>query len=285
MTSLGFDASVDYYQILGVARGASPDEVKRAYRELARENHPDSTGGDRLKEERFKRVSQAYEVIGDAALRRRYDEVRDLSAARASSRGGPSYPFDLGAIGDLFAQMFDPDFGFGGEANRGASRAQAAGDSSGTSQKKASRSSGAGKPRAARAARAARTRSGATAEVDAPVADSRRAPAPSMVAASDGSPLLAVGSDVESEIRIPFHLAIAGTSAPISTLDGEVRVVVPPGTSSGRRLRLRGRGLHAPGGRGDHYVTIQIGVPDDLDEQERAALAHFVGLLESRGWR
>src|SRR5690606_20209041 len=114
---LDFDPSVDYYKGLGVAEKASSDEIKRAYRKLAKANHPDSTGGDKVKEKRFKEISNAYDVLGDEKKKKQYDSIRaggfrpDLggSGFTYQSSGGPSV-FDLG---DLFGQFF------GGQTGRG----------------------------------------------------------------------------------------------------------------------------------------------------------------------
>src|SRR5207237_7355805 len=87
----------------------------------------------------------------------------------------------------------------------------------------------------------------------------------SKVKASDGTWLRALGNDIHSDLRISFDRAILGTVATVATIDGKAEVKVPPGTSSGRKLRLRGKGLPSRSGRaGDHYVTVQIDVPGDL---------------------
>jgi molecular chaperone DnaJ len=96
----------DYYKTLGVAKGASPDEIKKAYRQLARKYHPDANKGDSKSEERFKEISEAYNVLSDEKRRKEYDEARSLfgSGMRMPRSGGPAgagggYSFDLG---DLF---------------------------------------------------------------------------------------------------------------------------------------------------------------------------------------
>src|SRR6186997_2143361 len=112
---IDFDPSVDYYKVLGVSDKASQDEIKKAYRKLAKSHHPDSTGGDKAKEKRFKEVSNAYEVLGDDKKRKPYDAIRaggfrpDLAGGGGqytyTTRGGQGGPgvFDLG---DLFSQFF-----------------------------------------------------------------------------------------------------------------------------------------------------------------------------------
>jgi len=118
----------DYYRILGVDQKADAKEITRAYRKLARENHPDTNPDDPAAEERFKAVSTAYVVVGDATKRKEYDEARALGpmggfgSSGAGGPGGPGgYTFDMGGnggLGDVFGNLFG-----GGAANRGRSRA------------------------------------------------------------------------------------------------------------------------------------------------------------------
>ncbi len=78
----------DFYKVLGVGKEASADDIKKAYRKLARANHPDSNPGDTAKHDRFKQVAEAYDVVGDAEKRKKYDEMRALGPAMAGGRGG-----------------------------------------------------------------------------------------------------------------------------------------------------------------------------------------------------
>src|SRR5215467_14107195 len=123
---IDFDPSVDYYKALGVPEKASADEIKKAYRKLAKAYHPDSTGGDKTKESRFKDISNAYDVLGDAKKRALYDEIRAGGGLRQGFPGGAAgYTYTaqgggpgLFDLGDLFSQFFHN----GGPRGRGSVR-------------------------------------------------------------------------------------------------------------------------------------------------------------------
>jgi DnaJ-class molecular chaperone len=250
---IDFDPSVDYYKVLGVSEKASADEIKRAYRKLAKANHPDSTGGDKAKEQRFKQISAAYDVLGDAKKKATYDQVRaggfdprmrggPGAAYTYTTQGGPGV-FDLG---DLFSQFFGQQGGPGGRVRVERMDYEPAGRR--------------------------RTPQAEDAEFE------------SKVKASDGTWLRVEGTDVHSDVRISFDRAILGTVATVATIDGKAEVKVPPGTSSGRKLRLRGKGVAGRSGQhGDHYVTVQIDVPKDLDEEGKKLLVQLVQRLRKHG--
>ena len=247
---IDFDPNVDYYKALGVSDKATTDEIKRAYRKLAKQYHPDTTGGDKAKESRFKDISNAYDVLGDAKKKKLYDEIRS-GAYQQAGRGiynaqgeGPGI-FDLG---DLFGQFF-------GGRNPGGGRVRV----ERVDFDSADMFPGAGRARG-------------PAQADDAEFESR-------VKASDGSWLRASGNDVHSDLHVAFDRAILGTVATIATIDGRADVKVPPGTSSGRKLRLRGKGLSRSGRTGDHYVTVQIDVPGDLDDEAKKLLVQLVQRL------
>lgn len=240
---IDFDPAVDYYKALGLTDKASADEIKKAYRKLAKANHPDSTGGDKAKEHRFKSISVAYEVLGDAKKKQLYDQIRaggpDPRNPFAGGGGQPYYTTSRGGgpgvfdLGDLFGQFFNQ------QAQQGRRRPE-------------------------------------------PVADVE--PEIEQVKASDGTWLEVDGADVRSDVRISFDRAILGTIATVATRDGKVDLKIPPGTSSGKKLRLKGKGLPGRGGQaGDHYVTVQIDVPKDLDDEAQKQLVSLVTRIRKRG--
>lgn len=107
----------DYYQVLGVSKDASQDEIKRAYRKLARVNHPDANPEDAQAEQRFKDIGEAHSVLGDEAKRREYDEIRRLGAAGFGGAGGFPGGFSAGGdadLGDLLGHLFGATGGGGG---------------------------------------------------------------------------------------------------------------------------------------------------------------------------
>ncbi len=259
-SQIDFDADTDYYGVLGVPPNASAEEIKRRYRDLAKANHPDSTGGDKQKESRFKDASSAYDVLGDAGRRALYDEMRAGIRSRAQSGRGGSYdgpgPSEVD-LGELFGQFFGEKFGErmrDSVAGRRGSRTSRPG--------KASRSRGDGQS----------GQGGADQGRD-----------PQRVRASDDTWLRVVGGDVASDVRISVDRAILGATVTVATIDGKAQVKIPPGTSSGRQLRLRGKGPPSLAGESsDHYVTVHIDVPVDLSDEDRRALIAIAERARSR---
>jgi len=259
---IDFDPSVDYYKALGVNEKASADDIKKAYRKLAKQYHPDSTGGDKAKESRFKDISNAYDVLGDAKKRELYDQIRAGGGMPRGfpGGGGGTYTYTQQGpgpgvfdLGDLFGQFFSN--GRGGRV-----RVEHVGDLDDDM------------PRGRRRRRA-------------PDNEAINADFEQKVKASDGSWLRAEGKDVFSDVRISFDRAILGTVATVATIDGKAEVKVPPGTSSGKKLRLRGKGLPDRAGAGDHYITVQIDVPHLDDEEGKKQLIQLVTHIRKRGHR
>ncbi len=259
---LPFDPDVNYYATLGVSEKATADEIKRAFRKLARKYHPDSTGGDKTKESKFKEINSAYDVLGDARKRAEYDAFRTgPRIPPGARRGGPGPDINMGDfdLGDLFSQVFRGGFPGADTSAPGGVRYEFYGG--GDPQIEDLFGGRRGGRRARRQER--RTR-------PAP-------PTEEALRASDGSLLVRRGDDVHSDIRLQVDQAILGAVVDVPTLGGKASVKIPPGTSSGAKLRLRGKGVRGLDGHvGDHYVTVQIDVPRNLDEQTTRMLVEFM---------
>jgi DnaJ-class molecular chaperone len=330
----------DYYKTLGVAETASHDEIKKAYRKLAKKNHPDATGGDKSKEARFKDISEAYETLGDEKKRQQYDELRRNPFAGGGMPGGQPYGgayaggadveevlrrmraemgnqgrggggrsrvrVDMGG-GDPFGGAGGPGgaggdswgafFGdlFGGRASRGPAPAMKGDDiltrlevelpeaalgaeteimidgkrlkvriPAGVTTGKTIRLAGQGQP----GARGAPNGDLLIEIHEKPHAIFRRR--------EPGSP------DIEVEMPVPVDTAILGGKADVRTLEGTtLKLTIPPGTSSGKKLRLRGKGAHQPGSkdaRGDLYANVSIQVPSEIPDQAKDLITEFAKL-------
>ncbi len=308
----------DYYETLGVPRDASTEDIRKAYRKLARENHPD-VNKDPGADDRFKEISEAYEVLRDPDKRKRYDQLganwkagQDVSGApgwedvfrRGRQRGGasagagggggggPSGGFGDGVRvefgGDLdgadFSEFFGDLFGGGGRSSIFDSFAS----SSGRTRRGADQEAILELSLEEAAAGGTRRLSidGRELEVDIPpgVRDGQRLRVRVRGGASsdsDGDLILRIrlrphprlrvkGDDLQVDLPIAPWEGALGAKVPVQTLTGTAQVTVPPGSSSGRRLRLRGEGLPKEGGgKGDLYAVVSIKVPKKPTRKER----------------
>jgi DnaJ-class molecular chaperone len=310
----------DLYKILGVSETADEDTVKRAYRKLAKENHPDATGGDKRKTERFKEVNEAYSVLGDKDKRSEYDRLRRAPVGHDGmpqgfdpetfaqvfgggrfGGGGVHVSTDFGGdLGDLFASLFGNNAGPFTGARR--PRTPRGTDLQGVLEISL-------REAALGTRKTIRTGSGATVEVQVPPGvdtggrlrlAGQGAPAARGGQAGDlhlevrvqPDPVLTRnGMDLELELPLTVAEATLGTKVEVPTVEGSVQVTVPAGTSSGAKLRLRGKGVKAPDGtRGDQICKLKIVVPkltpddtesrrlvEELDRRTRPNLGTFRG--------
>lgn len=277
----------DYYQVLGVKRGATEKEIKRAYRQLARKHHPDVNPGKRS-EERFKEINEAYEVLSDPEQRKKYDElgVHWREAAQAGGRG----PGARGA-GQTNVQYADLDDLLGGK-----------GDFSDLLHNllrgKGTRFT-AGQPDPGWSVRGQVLEYTAQVTLEeafrgttrALVADGRKVEVRIPPGVRTGSriavggidaqlvvellphPRFAIeGHDLRVVVPVDVHTAALGGEVAVATITGEVLMKIPPETQGGTVLRLRGQGmphLEAPTSRGDLYAEVRIQLPARLSQKEK----------------
>lgn len=298
----------DLYEILGVSRTASQDDVKKAYRRLAKQYHPDVNPGNKVAEEKFKEVTAAFEVLSDPKRRKLYDEFgadslrtgfdeqRADEVRRWRRQGAPpgGMPFDFGDFATVDVGQYGSfDFGtifgdlFGG---RGAARPRRAGPSPGAdAQAELEISLGDAVLGAERDVRV----DGKTLRVRIPAgiddgAQIRLAGqgGPGARGGPSGDLFLRVrlrehphvrreGKDLVVDLPVTVPEAAEGAEVRLPTFEGPVALRVPRGASSGMRLRLRGKGLpDVHGGvRGDLYAVVQVVLPRDSEALREAARA------------
>jgi len=307
-------ADRDFYQILGVPREASQDDIQRAYRRLARTLHPD-VNKDPAAEERFKDISEAYNVLSDPQTRRRYDafgpdfrqvredvdpetwrraQARARATAGAGGRAGPG-GFGFGAGEDIdLEDLLGGVFGGRGRASRGWGPIPGADQTAEIEISIEEAYHGARKTVSLAGPGGTRN---LQVTVPAGVTDGRRIRLSGQGGrgsdgARPGDLYLVVriaphphyrleGRDLHADLRLAPWEAAIGTSVALPTPGGEAKVKVPPGTSSGRRLRLRGRGLPNPGGKpGDLLAEVKIVVPAQPSEAERELFEQLAATSE-----
>jgi curved DNA-binding protein len=306
----------DYYDVLGVSRDADADDLQQAFRRLARKNHPD-VNKDPGAEERFKEINEAYSALSDPNLRKKYDRFGDdyrkvpddweervgagVGGSRGrSARGGPETwsggaDFGGGGFGGGYGGVDLEDLLGGMFGGRGRGRA---GPVAGADQE-------AELPltveEAYRGGRRQITLNGPdgprtyTVTIPPGVTDGKRIRLAGeggrgMGEGPPGDLYLVVrllphprfrveGKDIHADLRISPWEAALGATVPVQTPGGETKVTVPPGSSTGRRLRLRGEGMPDRSGKpGDLFAEIKIMVPPRLTDRERELFSELAAV-------
>jgi curved DNA-binding protein len=292
----------DYYTTLGVARTASADEIKRSYRKLAMQYHPDRNPGDQKAEEHFKDINEAYQVLSDPEKRARYDQLGD-SYSRWQEKGNPDnfdwsqWTAGQGAqgqqvdINDLFGEgvfsdFFRSIFGSMGGAprtvrGRGSRAAPAYQQPVAISLKEAY----AGTARLLQIGeRRVEVRIPPGARTGTKVRVPGAGPAGAGGQAGDLYLLLNVsddplyerqGDDLHTHITVDVFKAMLGGEAEVSTMGGKVLLTIPPGTQPEQVFRVAGRGmphLKKAGQKGDLYVHLKIQIPRQLNARQKSLL-------------
>jgi DnaJ-class molecular chaperone len=287
-------SSRDLYQLLGVEPGASDDTLKKAYRKLARETHPDRVQGAEKEaaEARFKEITAAYETLSDPRSRAEYDAMRQTRSARGGAGGAASpggWPFSRSTRWSPFGQegSFGGLGGFAGgifedilEGTFGSTPRQASGADTGA---RGRATATADEPPLLQLT-LEEVHAGTSREVTHPRTGKRiRVKIPAGIA--DGATVRAGDllvrvevlehalferseADLRIDLPISFLEAIEGAEIEVPTLSGAVKLKVPPRTQTGRTFRLRGKGLPRPGedGAGDLYMRAVIVLPQDYDD-------------------
>jgi len=308
-------AKKDYYDVLGVSRSASTDQIKSAYRKLARQLHPDVTKNDAKKTEQFKETQEAYEVLSDAQKRKNYDEFGH-AGVHAGPGGAPGAdPFEAyrraqqsrgGARswqGGPGVSVEDFDFGGGGGGDFGSIFEQLFG-------------AGGGRPRPGRQ-RARQQQRGADVEHGATLSFEQAARGTTLPlqinrdgkletidvkipsGVRDGNRIRLKGRgqggdppgdlfiithvlphsyfrredlDVHLDVPVSLYEAALGAKVDVPTLDGVRTIHIPPGTSSGAKLRIKGHGVVRGDEKGDQICILRIAIPRQFDEEDKAAI-------------
>jgi len=292
----------DYYEVLGVSKSASDEEIKKAYRKLAGKYHPDRNPGDKEAEAKFKEISAAYEVLSDHEKRQKYDTFGHAGEQFTGGFPGGGFPGAGFPGGFSGSQQVDPELAeellknlFGGAGPGGFQDLF---------------SSGFGPRRGSRASRRSRTTPPAEVESEVSIPFETAAQGGKVTIAVDGReidvkipagiedgkrlrvPASATGSaDVYLRVRVGRHPyftregndlllevpisvteAILGTKVEVPTIEGQrLNVKIPPGTSSGSRVRLRGKGIAG----GDQYLVIKIVATPPSDDRSRELIEEF----------
>lgn len=276
----------DFYKIMGVSKDVTEAELKKVYRKLARENHPDLHPGDAKAEARFKEINEAFDVLSDKTKRAEYDQVRAMGGgARFTGGAGGQGGFNGAGFEDVFANLFGGGGGFGGGfggfggpqrgADLSAKTTLAFIDSiHGTSIKLSVH----GKD--------------LTVNIPAGVQDGQKIklrgkgqPSPNGGPAGDliidvtvkPHPVFSRdGNNIRVTVPVTFSEAVNGATIPVPTLGGEpVKLKIAPGTPNGRVLRVKGRGVQGAKATGDLLASVEIAIPAHISEKAKKALAEF----------
>lgn len=301
----------DYYQVLGVEKTATKDQIKKAYRKLARQHHPDVNPGNDEAERKFKEANEAHEVLSDDEKRRKYDQLgadwqRYQQAGSGPGRqnpgggggfdwsqyaqggGGPEDPFGGADFSDFFSSMFG---GMGGQG--GGSRPRAGQDYQ-AELELSLEDAYQGGPRTL-------TVNGKNLRLtiqpgveDGQIIRLRDQGGPGRSGGPAGSLYITLrirpdarysrtGNDLTMDVPVDVYTALLGGEKTVETLSGAVKINIKPETPNGTRLRLRGKGFpvyRQAGQFGDLYLRLSLTLPQNLTDEEKGLLRQLVALRQ-----
>ncbi len=313
-------AKRDFYEVLGVGRGASPDELRKAHRKLARQHHPDMNKNSPAATEKFKEVQEAYDTLSDGEKRKAYDQFGHAGPGMGGGGGGPAGadPFESfkraggkgggrrpastgvgaqdfnmpGGFSTIFDQMFGGASGgrsgraspgqgydpYGPEADEDHSAdtehtVQLTFEQAALGTKLPIRLSGPAGTETIEVKVPPGTSDGARVRLRGKGGERSSGTRGDLyiVYRVAGHPLFRrEGLDIYSDAPVSVFDAMMGGKVAVRTLEGEVTLTVPAGTSSGAKLRIKGRGIKRGEELGDQYAVVKIVVPKELSEEARA---------------
>ena len=289
----------DFYKILGLGKSASGDEIKKKYRSLARELHPDKTKGDSALEEKFKAVSEAYDILSDGKKRAEYDQAREMfeRGGMRTPQGGQNFQggdfadmFGGGNPQDIFANLF------GGGGRRGPRKGQDLQTEATITFKEAAfgttlelRLSADGGPSQNISARVpAGVNDGAKIRVKGKGSTGEAGPGDLFILLHVKPHALfsRKGENIAITVPVSFTEAALGADIKVPTLAGdEVTLRLAPGTSNGRVLRVKGRGIAKGSTTGDLLVTVEVQVPAKLEGAALEALQKYAEVVAEKDVR
>ena len=349
-------AKRDYYEVLGIGKNADAKEIKKAYRKLAKKYHPDMNPGDKNAEQKFKEITEAYNILSDDEKKKLYDQYGFAAFEEGAGAGGAygggqgfhgqggfdgsgfggfnfhqdgnggyrEYHFENGNMDDIFGDIFGNMFhgkgssqssGFGGQSFHsqsgfgggfGGRSTQAKGSDLQSEVSVSFEEAAFGCDRMLRLSDPSGNGAVQTLKVHVPagIEDGKSIRLkgkgnPGFNGGPAGDLLLKVhvsakpgferkGMDIYTTANIPFTTAVFGGEAKVSTLYGDVICKIPEGTQSGRKIRLRGKGIVSmkdSAVHGDQYVTIQIQVPQNLSPEAKEKLREFQQVLRKDAQR
>lgn len=294
----------DFYQVLGVPRNASSDDIRKAYRRLAKQYHPDVNKGDAKAEERFKEISEAYNVLSDAKQRKQYDMFSGAYGGGArpggfrwEAGGGQGVNADFGDLGDLFSELFNMGGVRRGAKQQawGAKRAQETvnGQDTYADVDVGFEEAIEGTERKLQIKRGDRVER-ITVKIPAGVDNGSKVRVagkgqPGFGGGKSGDLFLHIrvkphkkfwreGSDLFIEVPITVYQAVLGDQIEVSTLKGVKHLKIPSGTESGKKFRISGQGapvLGKKGKRGDLYVLIRVVPPKKVPSALKKAMENL----------
>lgn len=299
----------DYYKILGVSKNATKDEIKKAYRNLARKYHPDLNPDNKESEEKFKEVQEAHEVLSDEEKRKTYDMFgsaefrpggRTTWRRAGTEQGGFEYSYNANDFPG-FEDIFKDIFGFASEGRAGKSRGDAFRDIFNYAAEKTSRGrdleseieidfntairGGVRDISISRQRRNNIDTEKLSVKIPAGVDNGSRIRVQGKGETGGGAkgdlylrikvkphPIFRrKGDDIHLEVPVTFYEAALGKNIEIPTIDGRAEITIPAGVQNGTKLRLKGKGVTnlKTKALGDQYIEIKIVMPDKIDESDR----------------